>query len=77
MSGVCCHALADKKDVDGRDKPGHDAAFWKLRSSIAAPSLNTLHRKWIKDPAFRKEYEALDVEFMLIAEVSKALSGQA
>ena len=36
-------------------------------------SLNTLHRKWMKDPAFRKEYEALDVEFMLIAEVSKAL----
>ena len=34
--------------------------------------LSTLHRKWMKDPDFRREYEALHVEFMLITELYKA-----
>ena len=33
----------------------------------------TLHKKWMKqDPAYRKEYEALDEEFALAAAVAKA-----
>ena len=31
-----------------------------------------LHKKWMKDPAYRKEYDALEEEFALIAEVAKA-----
>lgn len=30
------------------------------------------HKKWMKDPAYRKEYDALEGEFALIAEVAKA-----
>lgn len=33
---------------------------------------NTLHKKWMKDPAYRKEYDALEEEFALAAEVAKA-----
>jgi transcriptional regulator with XRE-family HTH domain len=33
---------------------------------------DTLYRRWMRDPAFRREYEALEVEFMLIAELHKA-----
>jgi len=33
---------------------------------------DALHRKWMKDPAYRKEYEALEEEFTLMAEVAKA-----
>ena len=33
---------------------------------------STLHEKWMKDPAYRKEYDALEEEFALIAEVAKA-----
>jgi transcriptional regulator with XRE-family HTH domain len=33
---------------------------------------NTLHKKWMKDPAYRKEYDALEEEFALMAEVAKA-----
>src|SRR6476661_8002546 len=35
---------------------------------------NTLHKKWMKDPAYRKEYDALEEEFALAAEVAKARS---
>ncbi len=31
-----------------------------------------LHKKWMKDPNYRREYEALEEEFALIAEVAKA-----
>lgn len=31
-----------------------------------------LHKKWMKDPEYRKEYGALDEEFALIAAVAKA-----
>ncbi len=31
-----------------------------------------LHKKWMKDPAYRKEYDALEDEFTLMAEVAKA-----
>jgi transcriptional regulator with XRE-family HTH domain len=31
-----------------------------------------LKRKWMKDPAFRREYDALEEEFGLITEVAKA-----
>jgi ribosome-binding protein aMBF1 (putative translation factor) len=43
-----------------------------LHRRACMTSLTTLHRRFLKDPAFRREYEALDVEFMLIAEVFKA-----
>ena len=33
---------------------------------------DTLHKRWMKDPAYRKEYEALEEEFALIAAVAKA-----
>ncbi len=33
---------------------------------------NDLHKKWMKDPEYRKEYDALEEEFALIAEVAKA-----
>ncbi len=31
-----------------------------------------LHKKWMKNPEYRKEYDALEEEFALIAEVAKA-----
>lgn len=31
-----------------------------------------LHKKWMKDPEYRKEYDALEEEFALIAAVAKA-----
>ena len=31
-----------------------------------------LHKRWMKDPAYRKEYDALEEEFALILEVAKA-----
>ncbi len=33
---------------------------------------NVLHKKWMKDPEYRKEYDALEDEFALIAAVAKA-----
>ena len=33
---------------------------------------NTLHKKWMKDPEYRKEYDALEEEFALIVAVAKA-----
>ena len=33
---------------------------------------STLQKKWMKDPAFRKEYDALEEEFALMAEVARA-----
>ena len=33
---------------------------------------STLHKKWLKDPAYRKEYDALEEEFALMAEVARA-----
>jgi transcriptional regulator with XRE-family HTH domain len=34
--------------------------------------IKDLHKKWMKDPAYRKEYEALEEEFALMAAVAKA-----
>jgi ribosome-binding protein aMBF1 (putative translation factor) len=34
--------------------------------------IRDLHKKWMKDPGYRKEYEALEEEFALIAAVAKA-----
>ncbi len=31
-----------------------------------------LHKRWMKEPAYRKAYEALEDEFSLMAEVAKA-----
>lgn len=31
-----------------------------------------LHKKWMKQPGYRKEYDALEEEFALIAEIAKA-----
>jgi transcriptional regulator with XRE-family HTH domain len=36
--------------------------------------IKALHRKWMKDPQYRKEYDALAEEFSLAAEVAKARS---
>lgn len=33
---------------------------------------NTMHKRWMKDPEYRKEYDALEEEFALIAAVAKA-----
>jgi transcriptional regulator with XRE-family HTH domain len=34
--------------------------------------ISDLHKKWMKDPAYREEYDALEEEFALIAAVAKA-----
>lgn len=34
--------------------------------------IGDLHKKWMKDPAYRKEYDALEEEFALAAAVAKA-----
>lgn len=34
--------------------------------------LSDLKKKWMKDPEFRKEYDALEEEFALMQEVAKA-----
>jgi transcriptional regulator with XRE-family HTH domain len=34
--------------------------------------LSDLHKKWMKDPAFRKEYDALEEEFALMLAIAKA-----
>jgi ribosome-binding protein aMBF1 (putative translation factor) len=34
--------------------------------------ISELHKKWMKDPAYRKEYDALEEEFALILAVAKA-----
>ena len=34
--------------------------------------IRDLHKKWMKDPEYRKEYDALEEEFALMAEVAKA-----
>ena len=34
--------------------------------------IRDLHKKWMKEPGYRKEYEALEEEFALMAEVAKA-----
>jgi ribosome-binding protein aMBF1 (putative translation factor) len=33
---------------------------------------STLHKKWMKEPGYRKEYDALEEEFALMREVAKA-----
>lgn len=34
--------------------------------------LRDLHKKWMRDPAYRKEYDALEEEFALMLEIAKA-----
>ena len=34
--------------------------------------MRDLHKKWMKDPEYRREYDALEEEFALILEVAKA-----
>ena len=36
--------------------------------------IKDLHKSWMKDPQYRKEYEALEEEFALAAEIAKARS---
>jgi ribosome-binding protein aMBF1 (putative translation factor) len=36
--------------------------------------IKDLHKKWMKDPQYRKEYQALEEEFALAAEVARARS---
>lgn len=33
---------------------------------------DTVHKRWMKDPTYRKEYDAMEEEFALMAEVAKA-----
>jgi ribosome-binding protein aMBF1 (putative translation factor) len=40
----------------------------------AMTRIKDLHKKWMKDPEYRKEYEALEEEFTLAVEVAKARS---
>jgi ribosome-binding protein aMBF1 (putative translation factor) len=39
---------------------------------LAMTKFSTLHREFMKDPAYRREYDALEDEFSLMAEVAKA-----
>jgi transcriptional regulator with XRE-family HTH domain len=34
--------------------------------------ISVLHKRWMRDPAYRKEHEALEEEFALMLEVAKA-----
>lgn len=34
--------------------------------------VSDLHKRWMKDPEYRREYDALEEEFALILEVAKA-----
>lgn len=34
--------------------------------------IRVLHKRWMKDPGYRKEYDALEEEFALAAAVAKA-----
>jgi ribosome-binding protein aMBF1 (putative translation factor) len=52
--------------VDGWVKPGHD----EVRSQVT--TLRALKRKWMKDPAFRREYDVLEEEFAVLLEVAMA-----
>lgn len=36
--------------------------------------LRDLHKKWMKDPEYRKHYDAMEEEFALMIEVAKARS---
>lgn len=36
--------------------------------------IKDMHKKWLKDPEYRREYDALAEEFALAAEVAKARS---
>jgi transcriptional regulator with XRE-family HTH domain len=36
--------------------------------------IKDLHKKWMKDPAYRREYDSLEDEFALAMEVAKARS---
>ena len=36
--------------------------------------LRDLHKKWMKDPEYRKHYDAMEEEFALMMEVAKARS---
>lgn len=36
--------------------------------------LSNLHKKWLKDPAYRKEYDALEEEFALASALIEARS---
>ena len=38
---------------------------------------DTLHRKWMKEPEYRREYEALEDEFALMAARARAGLSQA
>ena len=49
-----------------RAMSGHDEA------RVLMTTMYALKRKWMKDPNFRREYDALEEEFALILEVAKA-----
>lgn len=40
-------------------------------------SIKDLHKKWLKDPEYRRDYEALDEEFALAVAVGKARATRA
>src|SRR5256885_17191174 len=43
-----------------------------MQAGKSMTSYRDLHKKWMKDPEVRREYDALEEEFALILEVAKA-----
>lgn len=46
--------------------------FKKTKSGVEYIEFRTLHREWMKDPEFRKAYDALEPKYALIREILDA-----
>ena len=53
--------------VESQPSPSQSRA-----NEVGAMKLSALHKKFMKDPQYRKEYDALEAEFALMAEVINA-----
>jgi ribosome-binding protein aMBF1 (putative translation factor) len=60
--------IAFRRRMDARVKPGHDAEI-EVRPMT---KFSTLHKRFLKDPKYRREYDALEEEFALMAAVAQA-----
>jgi hypothetical protein len=38
--------------------------------------MSVLHKRWMRDPAYRREHEALEEEFALMLEVARRAGGR-
>ena len=45
---------------------------WIVETPSEMTRINVLHKKWLKDPEYRKAYDALEEEFALAAAIMKA-----